>query len=99
MVTLKAGRKFIEHKANGLVKDVFNNTQTMDKLQGMSLTACISTLLCHRLAKAQSLLRIIRSSGVLYTVLHCTATASLASQADIRQLSSDQAYMLCIAWL
>ena len=38
MVTLKDGRKFIEHKANGLVKDVFNNTKTMDKLQGMLLT-------------------------------------------------------------
>ncbi|KAL3149372.1 hypothetical protein ABBQ32_002174 [Trebouxia sp. C0010 RCD-2024] len=34
MVTLKDGRKFIEHKANGLVKDVFNNTKTMDKLEG-----------------------------------------------------------------
>ena len=33
MVTLKNG-KFIEYKANGLVKDVFNNTKTMDKLQG-----------------------------------------------------------------
>ena len=33
MVTLK-GRKFIEYKANGLVKDVFNNVKTMDKLQG-----------------------------------------------------------------
>ena len=33
MVTLKGG-KFIEYKANGLVKDVFNNTKTMDKLQG-----------------------------------------------------------------
>ena len=38
MVTLKDSRKFIEHKANGLVKDVFNNTKTMDKLQGMLLT-------------------------------------------------------------
>ncbi len=36
MVTLE-GRKFIEHKANGLVKDVFNNTKTMDKLQGKQL--------------------------------------------------------------
>ncbi len=35
MVTLKDG-KFIEYKANGLVKDVFNNTKTMDKLQGKS---------------------------------------------------------------
>lgn len=38
MVTLQDSRKFIEHKANGLVKDVFNNTKTMDKLQGMLLT-------------------------------------------------------------
>ena len=38
MVTLKDSRKFVEHKANGLVKDVFNNTKTMDKLQGMLLT-------------------------------------------------------------
>ena len=38
MVTLTDSRKFIEHKANGLVKDVFNNTKTMDKLQGMLLT-------------------------------------------------------------
>ncbi|KAA6427811.1 MAG: amidophosphoribosyltransferase [Trebouxia sp. A1-2] len=36
MVTLKDG-KFIEYKANGLVKDVFNNTKTMDKLQGNPL--------------------------------------------------------------
>jgi len=35
MVTLKDG-KFIEYKANGLVKDVFNTTKTMDKLQGKS---------------------------------------------------------------
>ena len=35
MVTLE-GQKFIEHKANGLVKDVFNNQKTMDKLKGMS---------------------------------------------------------------
>ena len=33
MVTLD-GRKFVEFKANGLVKDVFNNQKTMDKLQG-----------------------------------------------------------------
>ena len=39
MVTLKDGRKFVEHKANGLVKDVFNNTKTMDKLQGMFASA------------------------------------------------------------
>lgn len=38
MVTLKDSRKFVEHKANGLVKDVFNNSKTMDKLQGMLLT-------------------------------------------------------------
>ena len=36
MVTLE-GQKFIEHKANGLVKDVFNNQKTMDKLKGMSV--------------------------------------------------------------
>ena len=34
MVTLE-GQKFIEHKANGLVKDVFNNQKTMDKLKGI----------------------------------------------------------------
>ncbi len=50
MVTLKDG-KFIEYKANGLVKDVFNNTKTMDKLQGKSvlfddsqIQTCCSTM-------------------------------------------------------
>lgn len=44
MVTLKDSRKFVEHKANGLVKDVFNNSKTMDKLQGMLLTQlCVIT--------------------------------------------------------
>ena len=39
MVTLKSDRKFVEIKANGLVKDVFNNVKTMDKLQGKCLHA------------------------------------------------------------
>lgn len=38
MVTLE-GQKFIEHKANGLVKDVFNNQKTMDKLKGTPFLA------------------------------------------------------------
>lgn len=46
MVTLKDGRKFIEHKANGLVKDVFNNTKTMDKLEGKLLTPFFVS--CHK---------------------------------------------------
>ena len=39
MVTLKSDRKFVEIKANGLVKDVFNKVKTMDKLQGKRLHA------------------------------------------------------------
>lgn len=44
MVTLNQG-KFIEYKANGLVKDVFNNDKTMNKLQGAGSSCQPSTLI------------------------------------------------------
>lgn len=51
MVTLE-GQKFIEHKANGLVKDVFNNQKTLDKLKGVAPATCRLPFYCCSLVHA-----------------------------------------------